>query len=148
MAFTFRLETVLRHRRHEEEARAAALAAAERRLKSVEGRLAEAERRLAAALEADDASTGTPLKVGDLMAKTRWLNRLDADRDSLEALLRRRVAERDECRETLEAAWRQREVLEHLKRKQKMAYRERAARHERMSMDEIGALRHAMTGPA
>jgi flagellar export protein FliJ len=82
------------------------------------------------------------------MAKTRWLNRLDYDLKSLEAQRERRVAERDECREALESAWRQREVLEHLKRKQETEHRERAARRERVAMDEIGAIRHAMMGPA
>jgi flagellar FliJ protein len=148
VAFTFRLETVLRHRRHEEEARAAALAGAERRLQGVEDRLTKAERRLAAALVSTGAPTGAPVQVGDLMAKTRWLNRLDSHRMSLEAERQRRLVERDECRAGLEAAWRQREMLEHLKRRQESEHRARAARRERVAMDEIGSIRHAMLGPA
>jgi flagellar export protein FliJ len=148
VAFVFRLETVLRHRRREAEARATALAAAQRRLKTAADRLAAADRRLAAALASVETPTGAALHVGDLMAKTRWLHRLDADRAALAAEHRRCVAGRNACREALEAAWRRREILEHLKRRQEAEHREGARRRERVAMDEAGAVRHGGRGPA
>lgn len=148
MGFRFRLDTVLKHRRRDMEDKAREIAILENRLASARRALAGLEDRLREFHHQDDSQYGAKLHVGDLMAKSAWLARMGDRLRQAEQEIADLESRRGNLRSGLEEAWRQCEVLEKLKARQKAEYDRGASRRSTMEMDEIGSVRHALRAPA
>ena len=142
MAFRFRLETVLRHRGRIVEEKSREVALAETRLNQLQDQLLEIERDLAQAYAEAKLPDGTPLHLGDLLAKRRWLEHLGNRKYRMEELRDKAMNIRNESRHHLEEAWRQHEVLDRLRTRRKADHESRVTKVETQIMDEIASLRH------
>ncbi len=138
MAFRFRLESVRRYRRRIVDDKGRAVALARQEAARCRTRRDEIEAELRREME---APTGKRLRVSDLLAKTRWLehlrSRLKACDQELAAAETRLAGALSE----LNAAWRDLEVLNQLRKRQKAAWLEELSRRERRDLDEIGQIR-------
>ena len=144
MAFRFRLDSVLKHRRRVMEDKAREVAIVEKRIESARQVQAGLEERLREFRDQVPSDLGTKLHVGDLMAKSAWLARLGDRLRKSELEIVDLQTRRDGLRSDLEDAWRQCEVLEKLKARHKAEYDRGAVRSSTMEMDETGSVRHAL----
>lgn len=148
MAFRFRLDTVLRHRRRQLDDRAREVAIVEKRVESARQAQAELKDRLCEFRDQVPSKFGTKLHVGDLMAKSAWLARMGQQLRRGEMEIADLESRREGLRSGLVEAWRQCEVLEKLKDRHKAEYDRGVVRRSTMEMDETGSVRHAQRIPA
>lgn len=140
-AFRFTLAKVLEYRRRLVDLRARDLAAAE----SAAAALAARIRALRAEQDACAAAAGDGprLDVTRLAARTAWVALLDRRLAVAGAEHARALAAVAEARAALQAAWRDREVLEQLRERQQQAWAWGERRRETAELDEIGGQRRA-----
>jgi flagellar export protein FliJ len=148
MGFRFRLDTVLRHRGRVVDDRSREVAAAEDRLRRLDDQVLELERDLKQAYAEEKFPEGSPLHLGDLVAKRRWLEHLGNRKDQMTTLRDHAEADRDQARRRLQEAWRQHEVLDRLRTRREKNHRDRQVRMETLAMDEIASVRHPSSRPA
>jgi flagellar export protein FliJ len=139
MAFRFRLEKVLSHRRRLVDLRSRDVAAAAYRVAGIERSITDRR-----ADQAHTAARGaTALRVEEKRRCAAWITHLEELIARLEADRRTAAAALDEARAALHAAWRDREVLEQLRRRRLAEWQAETARRERADLDEIGQQRAA-----
>jgi flagellar export protein FliJ len=142
--FRFRLERVLQHRCREVDARSREVAAAQHVLQEAEQRRDEAQRQLLQCRADSAARRQEGLDATALEQAAAWQQELAARCRACEELVagaRRNFAA---AREGLQQAWRDREVLERLRERQRLEWEQEQARRERRALDEIGAIRAAL----
>lgn len=137
MAFVFRLEKVLKHRRRLVDLRSRDVAAAAARVAEI-GR-AVAERRDDQHRTAEHGATA--LRVEERRRCSDWIDHLETLVARLESQRAAAVDELAAAREILHQAWRDREVLEKLRRRREAEWQTEMARRERADLDEIGQQR-------
>ena len=137
MAFRFRLEKVLRHRRRQVDLRSREVATAAANvadlLSAIDGKRSDQTR---------TAELGsTAYRVEERRRCAAWITSLEGEISRL--TVRRTEAETvlSQARSALQEAWREREVLEQLRLRREAAWQMEMARRERADLDEIGQQR-------
>jgi flagellar FliJ protein len=142
--FRFRLERVLQHRQREVDSRSREVATAHADLQQAEATVADALGQLQRYGAEVAARRQGSLDATSLQRNTAWQGELVTRRSAAEVLAaesRRRLAT---VQEHLQQAWRDREVLERLRQRQRQEWEQEEARRERRALDEIGAIRSAL----
>lgn len=144
--FRFRLETALRLRRLAEQQAQAALAEAERAVAVEEEALslarAEHQRHLSycARLQA-----GRLDDIGLLAAASQYTVALEDDMATQQERIRLACTKREEQRDVLRLRRQEREALEKLREKQRLAHLQEEAAEEQAWLDEVAVLRWGRT---
>ncbi|HPF70698.1 MAG TPA: flagellar export protein FliJ [Candidatus Krumholzibacteria bacterium] len=138
--FRFNLQKVLDHRARLVDLRARDLAAAESRAAAVARQIEGVQHEQDACAAAGDSGA---LDVGRMAARTAWIARLDRVIAGLEQERAAALAAVAAARAALQAAWRDREVLEKLKLRQQAEWQVAENRRETVRMDELGGQRRA-----
>ncbi|PID80534.1 flagellar export protein FliJ [bacterium DOLJORAL78_65_58] len=141
MAFRFRLEKVLQYRRRLLEEQTREVAAANRAVEAIDQRLADLAEQVQQQLTTETAGPNPSLSVAHLMNRRQWLDHLERRRETVR---QERATAQDalaEARKKLNAAWRDLEVLEQLKKKQRQAWAQRQEKREQQALDEQGQIR-------
>lgn len=137
MAFRFRLEKVLRHRRRQVDLRSREVAAAATSVaelqRAIEDKRSDQNR------TAEQGSTA--FEVDERRRCAAWITSLEGEISRL--LVRRSEAESvlNAARSALQEAWQDREVLEQLRLRREITWQTEMARRERADLDEIGQQR-------
>lgn len=141
-AFHFRLERVRALRERGEDLAKEELAGALSRRTSCEERLRAAGEQLAGARDRQRDLAARPVSSFDLIARQRYLERVEQTRRDGELDLDRHEAEVDARRVALVAAARDRQALERLKERRRADHARELARVEGAEMDEIALTLH------
>lgn len=141
-AFRFRLERVRALRERGEDLAKQELAGALARRERCEDRLRDADRALDGARDAQRHTAATPVAAEDLIARQRYLERVERDRATGEADLGRHEAEVEVRRTALREASRERQALERLKERRRVDHVRELARVEGAVLDEIALTIH------
>ncbi len=144
--FRFRLERVLQHRQREVDARSRDVASAQRSLRDAEEELGRASRQLQQGRAEIAAGRQGRMDPIALQRGTAWQDELAARRLAAEQIVALARKELATTQEHLQEAWRDREVLERLRQRQRQEWDLEQARRERRALDEIGAIRSALSG--
>ncbi len=145
-AFTFRLERVRALRERSEDLAREELAASLSLRVQGEGMLRSAEYRLEEARELKRGHRGAPLTGEDLRAAQAYLEQTERMREAAALDLERREADVEAHRGALEAAARERQVLERLKDRRHAEHKVEAARVESGLLDEMATTRFRRAG--
>jgi flagellar protein FliJ len=136
-SFTFKLERVRALReQHEERAKEELAASLALRLKG-EAMLTAASENVDAARNTQREAAAAPVSGHDLQAAQAYLERAERDRESASINLYRSDAEVEARRNLLQAAAREREVLERLKERKRAEHKREADRLEGAALDEM-----------
>ena len=136
-SFTFKLERVRALKEQTEERAKEELAASlALRLKG-EAMLMSASRNVEDARRVQRQAAETGVSGQDLLAAQAYLERTERERESASLTLFRRDAEVEARRAMLEAAAREREVLDRLKERKREEHRREAERLEGAALDEM-----------
>lgn len=141
MAFNFRLEKVLKFRRRVVEQCTREVATANRVVEQIKSKLENLEADIHRMYEANAMELNLTLKVEELISRGHWLDHLEALHREVESELFTAEQEVAQLRLKLNEAWRDQEVLESLKRKQKAEWQEGQRKLENQELDEIGQIR-------
>lgn len=141
-AFQFRLERVRALRERGEDLAKEALAGALSRRSSSEQQLQAVGEQLARARERQREAAAAPMTAFDLVARQRYLERVEQDRRARELDLSRMDAEVDARRSALRHAARERQALERLEARQRADHARAVARAETAQLDEIALMLH------
>jgi flagellar FliJ protein len=141
-AFSFRLERVRALRERSEDLAKQELAGALARRRSCEERLRQQGELLADARAAQRGLAAQPASAMDLIARQRFLERIERERIAGEQDLRRHDAEVDARRTSLREAARERQVLERLKERRRADHARELLRIEGAQLDEIALTMH------
>jgi flagellar FliJ protein len=148
MMFRFRLQRVLEVRRREVEARSREVAQAQAVLAAARRAEDEAARDLQRGRQRQaEARQGTL----DPTALARFGQWQDAQQRRLQGLQAGTAAAREQvgmAQTRLQAAWKDREVLERLRERQHREWQQEQARRERRTLDEVASIRAALRAPA
>ncbi len=139
MGFAFRLEKVLKYRQRIVDLQARRVALAQKKVGALAAIRNGLDRSVAAQL-ADHPGAG-PLLVWDLQAKTAWLGHLRRKIAGVDKELKVARGELLREQENLNAAWRDLEALQQLRRKQKAAWIHEQETREGKELDEVGQIR-------
>ena len=142
--FRFRLERVLQHRQREVDSRSRDVATAHADLQQAEATVADAVNQLQSYRAEVAARRLGSLDAMTLQLNTAWQDELVTRRSAAETLVVERRRTLETVQEHLQQAWRDREVLERLRQRQRREWEEDQARRERRALDEIGAIRSAL----
>lgn len=146
-AFTFRLERVRQLRERGEDLAKQELAGALSRRESCEERLRANGAQLDEARAAQRDLAAATASAMDLIARQRYLERVEADRVAGEQDLVRHDAEVDARRTSLREAARERQVLERLKERRRADHARELLRVEGEQLDEIALTIHRRRQP-
>jgi len=143
--FRFRLEKVLQQRRRVVDACSREVAAARSALAAAQATADAAARDLQASRQQAAAGRQGRLDPQAMARMLAWHDAQQARVRRLEDVVAAARIRTERAQERLEAAWRDREVLERLRARQEREWREEQARRERRALDEIGSIRAALT---
>lgn len=141
-AFHFRLERVRALRERGEDLAKAELAGALSRRTSCEEQLRATGEQLDGARARQREVATAPASASDLIARQRYLERVEQNRRAGELDLDRHDAEVDARRTALREAARDRQALERLKERRRADHARELARAEGVEMDEIALTVH------
>lgn len=142
--FEFRLERVLQHRQRQVDACTLEVAEAQAALLAASSRLDALDRELDDSRNLAAARRRGEIRTVDLQRQLGWHENLLACRQRLAAEVTAARAVLEAAKARLEEAWRDREVLERLKQRQREEWLRLRERRERQDLDEIGAIRAAL----
>ncbi len=141
MGFVFRLEKVARYRQQLVDEKGREVAAAQRVVASLAARIAGVDEDISRHLQDFQDETAPALSVQGMMARTMWVTHLEKVRQGFELELREAQAELSRQRSELSEIWRDLEVLNKLREKQKEVWQAEQAKRENQDLDEIGQIR-------
>jgi flagellar FliJ protein len=144
--FRFRLERVLQHRQREVDARSRDVATTQLAVQEAEAARIAADRQLQQCRADLAAGRQGRLDATALQRATAWqdelVSRCESAQENLESARRALIA----AQERLQQAWRDREVLERLRSRQRQEWQQEQERREQHALDEIGSIRSALAG--
>ncbi len=143
--FRFRLERVLQHRRREADARAQDLAHAQAALQAAEAARAALADELQDSRSAAAAARQGRLDPAVLARLADWHEELESLLAGAAGVVETRLQAVAAARRSLQEAWRRCEVLERLETRQRAEWQAAENRRERLQLDEIGAIRAALS---
>jgi flagellar FliJ protein len=144
-SFTFKLERVRALREQKEERAKEELAASLAHRLRGEAMLSAASQNVEGAQRTQREAAAAAASAQDLQAAQAYLERVERERESASIALYRSDAEVDARRDLLQAAARDREVLERLKERKRDEHNREADRREGAALDEmaLGVYRRA-----
>ena len=141
--YRFKLEALLSHRRHQEEACQKELAQARRRLSNERGELDRKKKDKQESLEKLQAKKKESTTVYGIMLYINYLQQLSKDIEDQALRVHRAEKVVDQKRHELISIMQKRKTLKTIKHKEKQAYQQKLMQDERKSMDELASIRHA-----
>ena len=141
MGFSFRLESVMNYRQRIVDQQGKRVAEARRRVSVIQERLDALVRDLNDQMRDPSHDGRGELRVQDLLAKAAWLEHLGQKREALTEDLRGAQQVLAGEQENLNEAWKDLEILEQLRKRQKTAWLTEQDRQEGKDLDEIGQIR-------
>ena len=140
--YRFKLEALLNHRRHQEEACQKELAKAHRRLSDDRETLEEIKRKKQAYLVQLQLKKKSTTTVTDILLYTDYIQQLSKDIETQAMQVRNSVESVDQKRRDLIAAMKKHKTLKKLKYEEMQAHQRKLMMDERKLMDEFASIRH------
>jgi flagellar export protein FliJ len=141
VAFRFRLEKVARYRQLLVDEQGRRVAEAGQAVQALLGRIAALDADIGANLVDFNDDSPPAVSVQGMLARTLWVSHLDRLRDEAVLELQGARAELAARQERLNAVWRDLEVLNKLREKQKAEWRHEQEHREKLELDEVGQIR-------
>jgi len=141
--YRFKLEALLNHRRHQEEACQKELAQARRRLTDEREKLERKKREKQESLEKLQVKKKVSTTVSDIMLYMNYIQQLSKDIEDQAMLVHKTAKLVDQKRHELVSIMQKHKTLKNLKYKEQQAYQQKLMQDERKLMDEIASIRHA-----
>ena len=141
--YRFKLEALLSHRRHQEEACQKELAQARRRLTDEREKLERKKKEKQESLEKLQVKKKVSTTVSDIMLYMNYIQQLSKDIEDQAMLVHKTAKLVDQKRHELVSIMQKHKTLKNLKYKEQQAYQQKLMQDERKLMDELAAIRHA-----
>jgi flagellar FliJ protein len=141
--YRFKLEALLNHRRHQEDACQKELAQARRRLTDEREKLEQKKRKKQESLEQLQAKKQESTNVFDIMLSMNYIQQLSKDIEDQAMHVHKTAKLVDQKRHELISIMQKRKTLENLKYREQQAYQHKLKQEERKAMDELASIRHA-----
>ena len=141
MAFKFRLEKVAHYRQKLVDEQGRRVAEANRTVVGLEARIVALDEDLSQHLKEFSDVNDAVISVQGMMARTMWVTHLDDVRAEFARDLLAAQEELAQQRTLLNEVWRDLEVLNKLREKQKAAWLADEIKRENQDLDEIGQIR-------
>ena len=141
--YRFKLEALLNHRRHQEEACQKELAQVRRRLSNEREKLERKKREKQESLEKLQTKKKESTTVSDIMLYMNYIQQLSKDIEDQAMHVHKTVKLVDQKRHELISIMQQHKTLKNLKNKEQQAYQQKLMQDERKLMDELASIRHA-----
>jgi flagellar export protein FliJ len=141
MAFEFRLKKVLKYRSRIVEKNTREVAEANRVVVGITEKLNRLAQDIHRLLSENLTEIDRPLNVDALISRSGWLNHMEGLQAEAEGELRLAQDELAQRRDVLTQSWRDLEVLERLREKQKSQWLDDQRKLENKDLDEIGQIR-------
>ena len=141
--YRFKLEALLNHRRHQEEACQKELAQTRRRLTDEREKLERKKREKQESLEQLQAKKHESTSVSDIMLSMNYIQQLSKDIEDQAMHVHKTAKLVDQKRHELISIMQKRKTLKNLKYREQQAYQHKLMQEERKTMDELASVRHA-----
>ena len=141
--YRFKLEALLSHRRHQEEACQKELAQARRRLTDEREKLERKKKEKQESLEKLQVKKKESKTVSDIMLYMNYIQQLSKDIEDQAMHVHKTAKLVDQKRHELVSIMQKHKTLKNLKYKEQQAYQQKLMQDERKIMDELAAIRHA-----
>ncbi len=141
--YRFKLEALLNHRRHQEEACQKELAQVRRRLSDEREKLERKKREKQESLEKLQAKKKESTTVSDIMLYMNYIQQLSKDIEDQAMHVHKTAKLVDQKRHELVSIMQKHKTLKNLKYKEQQAYQQKLMQDERKLMDELASIRHA-----
>ncbi len=141
--YTFKLQTLLNHRRHQEEELQQQLADARRKLTDEQNQLRRKKREKQERIHTLQQKQATGCTISDSLLYVSYIEQLCRDIEQQVQRVQQAEKKVRRKRRQLIAAVKKRKILAKLKEKGRQAYLQKQMQNERKFMDEIASTRHA-----
>jgi len=141
--YRFKLEALLRHRRHQEEACQKELAQSRRKLSDERELLERKKREKQENLEKLQTKKKENTTVSDIMLHINYIHHLSKDIEDQAVHTHNTAKLVDQKREELISTMQKHKILEKIKYKEKLTYQRKSMQVERKLMDELASIRHS-----
>ena len=141
--YRFRLEALLNHRRHQEEACQIKLAQARRRLTDERKKLERKKREKQESLGKLQAKKKESKTVSDILLYMNYIQQLSKDIEDQAMHVHKTAKLVDQKRHELISIMQKRKTLKNLKYKAQQTYQQKLMQDERKLMDDLASIRHA-----
>ena len=141
--YRFKLEALLTHRRHQEEAGQKELAQARRKLSDEREKLDRKKREKQESLEKLQAKQKESTTVSDILLYMKYIQQLSKDIEDQAMHVHKTVKLVDQKRHELVSIMQKHKTLKKLKDKEQQAYQQKLMQNERKLMGELASIRHA-----
>jgi len=141
--YRFKLEALLSHRRHQEEACQKELAQARRRLTDEREKLERKKKEKQESLEKLQVKKKVSTTVSDIMLYMNYIQQLSKDIEDQAMHVHKTAKLVDQKRHELVSIMQKHKTLKNLKYKEQQAYQQKLMQDERKIMDELASIRHA-----
>jgi len=141
--YRFKLEALLNHRRHQEEACQKELAQTRRRLTDEREKLERKKKEKQGSLEKLKVKKKESTTVSDIMLYMTYIQQLSKDIEDQAMHVHKTANLVDQKRQELVSIMQKHKTLKNLKYKEQQAYQQKLMQDERKLMDELASIRHA-----
>lgn len=141
--FRFKLEALLKHRRHQEEFCQKELAQVKRQLAGEQRRLHQLKTEQRDHIQKLPGKQRSNMKIADITLSLNYIQKLSENIENQQVCVRDTAKQVDQKRGELIGIVKKRKTLEKLKEKQTKAYQQRIMQDDRKLMDEVASMRHA-----
>ena len=140
--YQFKFQTLLNHRRHQEEVCQQELAEAQRNLADAQEKLKTLEQEKRENVQRLHAQQKERHNAANVLMVTNYIEQLSRDIEVQEQLLQHAAQKATRKRDRLITVMKKRKTLERLKEKEWLAYQQKMMQVERKFNDEVAANRH------
>ena len=141
--YRFKLEALLSHRRHQEEACQKELAQARRRLTDERKKLERKKKEKQESFEKLQVKKKESTTVSDIMLYINYIQQLSKDIEDQAMHVHKTAKLVDQKRHELVSIMQKHKTLKNLKYKEQQAYQQKLMQDERKLMDELASIRQA-----
>ena len=141
--YRFKLEALLTHRRHQEEAGQKELAQVRRKLSDEREKLDREKKEKQESLERLQAKKKESTTVSDILLYMNYIQQLSKDIEDQAMRVHKTAKLVDQKRHELVSIMQKHKTLKKLKDKEQQAYHQKLMQNERKLMDELASIRHA-----
>jgi flagellar export protein FliJ len=141
--YRFKLEALLNHRRHQENACRMELAQAQRRLSDEREKLEQKKGEKQESLEKLQAKKKEGMNVADIMLYMNYIQQLSKDIEDQAKHVHETAKLVAQKRHGLVSIMQKHKTLKNLKYKEQQAYQQKLMQDERKFIDELASIRHA-----
>ena len=141
--YRFKLEALLTHRRHQEEAGQKELAKVRRKLSAEREKLNRIKREKQKSLEKLQAKKKDSTTVSNILLYMNFIQQLSKEIENQALRVHKSTKIVDHKRHELVSIMQKHKTLKNLKYKEQQAYQQKLMQDERKLMDELASIRHA-----